>query len=159
MQDNVPKKDRLRDLDRKDFDRVVEILEQLHTVSRYKDIPFEKEVVLHVADFAISNKASYFAKVIVDDNDVVIGGLHGYLTHFVFSKQRFVQDSVVFLDPSQGSFASAHALVEAFKAWAKERGAVMVNLGTSSGIDDERIGKLYETLGMRKCGELYSMEI
>jgi GNAT superfamily N-acetyltransferase len=62
----------------------------------------------------------------------------------------------VYVAPTRRGSMDGVRLVKTYLAWARGRGAVYINMGVTTGVTTDRTGALYERLGARKVGDLYS---
>lgn len=93
--------------------------------------------------------------VITDADDVAQGFIMGVADDLFFTDGRYVTDMAVYARESARAFGGF--MVKRFIKWAKSQSAVkIIPMGISSGMGDvDRVGKMYEALGMRRVGGLY----
>lgn len=96
--------------------------------------------------------------VVVDDQDQPQGFLLGIVDDLFFSQERYGTDLAVYV--REGYRHHAAKLLKQFVAWAKSKPKVAhIAMGVSSGIGDiDRVGRIYERLGMSRVGGIYVME-
>jgi GNAT superfamily N-acetyltransferase len=73
-----------------------------------------------------------------DGPEGIDGGLAGMLTEFWFSRERLACDLAFFVRPSRRGSIAAVRLVQAFVAWARERGAAEVSISQSRAFASRR---------------------
>jgi GNAT superfamily N-acetyltransferase len=96
--------------------------------------------------------------VFVNERDgKVIGGMACGLSGDWFSDIPLTFDYGVFVWPEhRGSFAG-FALMRAYVNWAKSLAPVVnINIGVTSGIDEERTVQMYALLGLKRIGSALS---
>lgn len=65
----------------------------------------------------------------------------------------------VYVLPEYRRSNAAKSLIEAFIGWSKLQNADRIQLGTMSGIQADKVVKLYESLGFELCGYVLEMEV
>lgn len=128
-----------------------ELLEQSPAYAgiQMNDTKFKRTVAM-----AISSKlGSVF--VIADDDDVAQGFIVGFADELFFSDARYVTDLAVYARECARSHAGF--MVRRFIKWARSvKGVRIIPMAISSGIGDvERVGRMYERLGLMLAGGLY----
>lgn len=89
----------------------------------------------------------------------MIGGLTGQVApHFHCPALGASLLGVYVLSEHRGSLAAVK-LLHGFKRWAKERGAVRIYVGVTSGIDIARTDRLFRRLGFRMTGGNYELAL
>lgn len=97
--------------------------------------------------------------VVVDDDDKPQGFLIGMIDDLFFSRSRYGTDLAFYI--REGYRYAAPAMINKFIEWAKSKPRVKyIQLGISSGTGNpERIGRMYEKLGLKRVGGLYHMGV
>jgi len=138
---------RLRRLVPDDHPDVLRLAADFHNASAYRRHPL-----------ALAKVDELFAKALHDPGyfciglaDSVTGRLEGYLMGAVhehyFSYAKTVTDVGFYVSPAYRSMRAVRLMLAAFEDWARSTGAQDWTLGISSGIDDDRVLRLYERLG------------
>lgn len=139
-----------------DIPRLVELGTMLHQQSSYADMPFDR---VKVAGFLASLIGGAGVLFVEDRDGVVIGGLAGGITEQWFSSEKVAFDYSFFIEPSHRGGITAIALIKAFIAWARIKGAARITMGITTGINVEATSKFYRRLGFKDVGPLFSMEV
>lgn len=141
-----------------DIPRLVQLGAMLHASSSYASMDFDHG---KVTDFLASLVAHQNGGVVfvAEREGVVIGGLAGAVAPHWFSRDLIGFDHSLFLEPGRRHGITASKLVVAFVEYAKAMGAVKINLGITTGINEEATAKFYESLGLRHSGLLFCMEV
>lgn len=138
-----------------DLPRLVDLGRVMHSESRFADIelvPAKLESTLRHAIF--------MGGVFVAERDgVIIGGFAGVIVEYFFSTERMACDLAIFVEPTKRGGFTAAALISAFKIWARRQGAKRIELGVSTGVHTEKTGALFERLGLKRQGALYTGEL
>ena len=80
-------------------------------------------------------------------DEQIIGFFAGFVMEHFLSNQTFASDAGVYVLPEHRGGSAFVRLVKAFEAWARERGASEIHLGTSTGVQPEKTVRMYERLG------------
>jgi len=89
-----------------------------------------------------------------DVNDEVVGCLLGAENAPWFSSQKRASDLFTYVDPDYRRTGLGLRLYRAFRAWAHERN-LKVSLGQLTGVETERMERLFERFGLTKMGASY----
>ncbi|BAO29380.1 GNAT family N-acetyltransferase [Sulfuritalea hydrogenivorans] len=88
--------------------------------------------------------------LVADRAGAVVGGMAGVVTPHWFSDDLVSNDYGVFLLPDQRGGMTAARLVRGYIEWAKAKGAKMIQLGISTGVQTEETVSLYRALGLKQ---------
>ena len=137
-----------------DVERLAELARDMHAESRFRELNFnlDKVVVLFAGLVEEENGLLLAAE---RDGDLV-GFVAGGIGEDYFGDDRFSFEYGVYVAPAhRGSMAGPH-LAREFLRWSDERGARYKNMAISTDITTDRTGALYERLGGKNVGNLYS---
>ncbi|CAO3887011.1 GNAT family N-acetyltransferase [Achromobacter mucicolens] len=137
-----------------DVERLAELARDFHAETRFRDLNFnlDKVVVLFAGLVEEENGLLLAA----ERDGALIGFLAGGIGEDYFGDDRFSFEYGVYVaPPHRGTIAGAH-LARAFLRWSDERGARYKNMAISTDITTDRTGALYESLGGKNVGNLYS---
>ena len=141
-----------------DMKAIVKMAYELQAESVYYDIKSDEQIFKTlVAGMMGSKLARVF--VVIDDDDEPQGFLLGLVDNFFFSRERYASDLMVFV--REGYRHLAPKLFKEFMTWAESKPRVRhITLGLSSGTGDpDRVGRMYENLGLSKVGGIYTKRI
>lgn len=82
----------------------------------------------------------------------VIGGMAAVIVPHWCSNDLIATDLALFIEKTARGSLAPMRLLHRYRRWAVERGAVLIQIGVSSGIDTETTAHLYEQLGFSRCG-------
>lgn len=105
------------------------------------------------------SKADQFLYVAVRDGAIV--GFLWAASHFLapWNPALVASDYLFYVVPEVRASLTGMRLIKAYQAWAKELGCVEVRLSIASGINQDRVGRMYERLGFSSFGSVYNHEI
>lgn len=113
------------------------------------------EVSAHHLAVAISSD-SLFLHVAVKGNKVVgflWGGTHPLAP---WDMTLVASDYLFYMKPELRGSLMGLRLVKAWKAWAESKGCSEVRLSIASGINEDRVGKMYTLLGFSPFGTVFN---
>jgi len=100
------------------------------------------------------NDPSRFLRVAEVDGQPA-GMMIGYVVQQWFSRDVSGHDSLIFVAPQYRGLGIGKRLAGEFEAWGRERGAKVVFLHASIGIENDRAAAVFESLGYRHVGPIY----
>ena len=84
--------------------------------------------------------------------DRLAGTAVAFLSERPFSGELIVADLAIYVAPEHRGGGLAPRLIGVLEAWAREEGAIEIQLGINSGISVARTGALYRRLGYADSG-------
>ena len=124
---------------------------RLHVKSPYPDVPIDLQACGGTLGQCI-NSAFGYGVVAVHGGEITVFML-GAAMPLWFSKKRCATDFITYAEsPGDG-----YRMIRRFVRWAWSLpNVVEITLAQSSGIDVERTGRLYEYVGLKRVGSLYT---
>lgn len=95
---------------------------------------------------------------VVDEGDKITGMIGGIMLDFWFSDDMYATDLVLYVDKEYRTKNYGYRLVKSFVKWAKDNDADEISTGISSGLDIDKAGRLFERLGFKYKGKMYSLK-
>jgi GNAT superfamily N-acetyltransferase len=125
--------------------------ELMHAESpRFSRLRFSPERLAGTLSHLIGNPDGFLWVACRDGR--VVGGLAASAWQHWASTDLIASDLALFIEPaSRGSLAPVR-LVKRYREWAVERGAVIRQMGVTTGVHTETTALLLEQLGMKRCG-------
>ena len=139
-----------------DADDFVRMAHWMQSNSNYEDCGFEVRKVLWMFS-RIMNDPRAFGVVIRTDEGRIVGGFLGELTEYYFSNELIASDTAFMIlpeyrtDPKETQQLLREMLAH-FEQWAKDAGAMEVNIATSSGIHGDRLEPFLHAEGYTTVG-------
>lgn len=90
-----------------------------------------------------------------EPSGLLIGGLAAICREHWYSDQRMAYDLALFIHPEKRGGLAAPRLLQAYKDWAKEQGAVITQFGISTGVNLATTSRLLERMGFKPSGFLF----
>lgn len=137
-----------------DIGMLLGFAEAMHAASpRYRRLKFSPEKMEQTL-LVLLDSAAGFLRIAVADDGRCVGVMAGVVAEHWLSTDSVATDLALFVTPDARGAGAADALVQAFKMWASECGAVWPQVGVSAGIADAEAVRLYERNGFKQCGVL-----
>ena len=124
----------------------------------YRFMTKDIDLMHEYAEEAMLNKNS-FVRVVLDDDEKCVGFMVGYLSKFGFAKETVARDQMLFIDPKHRSGGLASTMIKEFEKWSVDKGAKLVMLSASAGIDNEKTAALFNMLGYKTAGIITAKEM
>jgi GNAT superfamily N-acetyltransferase len=141
-----------------DTDDLFLLLKALHAESVFHSIPVDENRLKAFVTFCIHHP-SHVCIVYENIAAKIDGILLGYVQPYFFSSELGAWDLALYVRPECRGSLIAFRLWREFKAWATDRRARVLWLGTSAGIAPNRTRKFYTGLGMLEVGSLYRLSL
>jgi GNAT superfamily N-acetyltransferase len=133
-----------------DIPGVIDLVKVNWADSRYRDLTFDDEGAYALLHMSLTSPSEQV--FILLDGTQVIGAIGALVVKMPWFKQKFASEQVFTIHPDHRGYKQAMLLLRAYKAWATERGAVLLTVSVDHGKHDERVAKLYERAGFRQNG-------
>lgn len=139
-----------------DVERIVEMGRVLHAESAYRKISYSPEKVEMLITRLINGDGVVF---VAECEGAVVGGIAGGVTDHWFSDELQGFDYSFFVMPEARQGLHATKLMLALKSWCKAKGATVMRMGITTGINVEGTARFYKYLGLEEMGPLFSGEL
>lgn len=140
-----------------DLGAIIALGKQMHAESgRFGVLAFDEQKVRDRFANLVANDNA-FVLVCEQEDGEIVGGFAGYVAEHWYSTDKAAQDLALFVRPDRRGGIAAARMVKAFIAWAKERGALQIVLGISTGVRVEETAALYRSIGLKQFGYLYEV--
>lgn len=137
-----------------DLDRLVELGALMHAESRYAALRFNRDKVRAL----LAQLMQTGFVVVAEREGRIIGGFAGVVAPHWFSDDKIASDLALFIEPGERGGMAVVRLVRAFLDYAQRHGAVTIDIGVNTGVHTEQTGQLFERLGGKLAGLLFSFE-
>lgn len=139
-----------------DIDRLVILGEEMHVESRFARLPLDVDKVRALFAHLIESPDGLL--IVAEKDGEVIGGFAGYVAEHYFARTKVASDFGLFISRQDRGGMTAARLLRVYATWAKERGAVMVQAGITTGVHVDETTRLYQALGFRQVGALFELK-
>lgn len=146
---------KIRDATPEDLAAMCALGKRMHAESpRYSVLNYDEHKVELLLRNALDDDR-YFLMVAEHDDGEVTGGFIGYIAPHWCSQDAVAADLALFVQQDRRGGIAAARLAREFIEWARSRGAKLVNLGISTGVQVEQSAALYRAIGLKQYGYLF----
>jgi len=146
----------IRNATTEDLPRLLELGEAMHAESRYSIMNFDREKVAGLLTTLMTTDTGFL--MVAEKDGRIIGGFAGIVSEHWFSHDKLASDIALFIEQDARGGMTAPRLLRAFLTWADGHGVKVKDIGVNTGIHTNQTGRLYEKLGGKLAGLLYSFE-
>lgn len=143
---------------------IVELTDKSRQVlaeSIYSSLLFDPAKTANYIMGAILKQPGWFIRVIVDDADLVVGGLICCCSESIFGPDKIAQDiTIMVLQEHRGRCTrQLLRIVREYKEWAIADGAKLIKMGVSSGMNMDKTSALFEHMGFKRIGAMHGIVV
>jgi GNAT superfamily N-acetyltransferase len=146
----------IRPATRQDIPAILALGQAMHNESRYRVMPWDADKVAGLVDWLIDNADGL--AIVCEYEGRVIGGLLGVIEPHFFSTATLAQEYGVFVAPAARGLSVGEQLYTYYTAWARARGAVMIQAGVTTGKHHDAVAAVLGRLGYAEVGQLYEFK-
>lgn len=140
-----------------DIGTLLQLAEAMHVESKWRVMNFDLDKTAALFTHLINSPTG--CVLVAEREGEVIGGMAGWCDEHFFSRDKFAGEFGVFVQPGRRGGMAAARLLRAFRAWAIDAGAAMIEVGITTGVHVERSAQLYEALGFQRTGVVFEAEV
>jgi len=134
-----------------DIDPMIELGAAMHAESAFRDLDYSRDKCFQLGVRCISHPDRYFGYCAYE-GDELTGMLIGQLVPYYFGNDLLANDILWYVREDKRGSMMGIRLLNAFRDWAKERGASEVCIGVSTALDLDRTHKLLSRMGFTHVG-------
>ena len=136
---------------------LVALGERMHAESpRFSRLAFDAGKVQALLASAVN--APHMLVLVAGRGSDIAGGFVGLIAEHWCSRDLIATDLALFIDPAKRGGIYASRLVRAYLDWAEIKGAKVTQLGITTGVNTLATERLYEALGLARCGSIYEVD-
>lgn len=145
----------IREGQKKDIEEIVRLSAELHKESRYSVMEFAYDKMRSLLTDAVDN--DNFLLLVVEQDGQLIGGFIGIVSPHWCCHDITSCDLALFISKERRGKSVSKLLIDMYVNWALGKGVLpsMIMLGTSTGIESDKVEGLFEACGFRKIGGLF----
>lgn len=129
----------------------------MHNESEYSAMEYSPEKCAELGYMAIEDANMMI--ISVKDGDTYAGLMIASVRAPEFSHDLIAWDTLIYVHPDYRGTRAAILLLKEYRRWSIARGAKMIFMRTTTGIEPQKTGKLFEKLGFRYVGGNYLLEV
>ncbi len=139
-----------------DLDVLMDIGEAMHKESpRFSRMTYSHAKVLQTFIDLINADCGLI--VVAEQDGEIIGGIAAMATPHWFSHDLMASDLALFILPEHRGGMTAVRLIKHYIAWAGEKGAVITQMGISTGVHAEETAAMFSAVGLKQFGYLFEV--
>lgn len=139
-----------------DIAALVALGRDMHAASRYRVLPFDAEKLSELL-LVLITEGTMGIVLVAEDGGRIVGVMLGMCNPFWMSAAMVATDLALYVAPETRSLGVAKALACHFREEAIQRGAVLVQVGSTTG--QPGVGDLYQSIGFKPVGEVLAWEV
>lgn len=139
-----------------DIEQIIDLGKVMYEESlHYGKLNFDEDKVRQLLEWAI--EAYEGILIVADDNGKIAGGFLGCIGPLWFSTDPVAHDMAIFLHPDYRHGGLGVKILKEAIVIAKQKGVFAFLVSNATGYESERVEKLFEFVGMKRLGGVYSM--
>ncbi len=144
-----------------DIDKVTEKCRVVLSESVYSHLDFDHEKCANWLCGVILEQPGWFMRVIVDEDDEVVGGIVCRNETTLFGKDSVAYDVTIMVAAEHRGKCLRPLLqiIREYRDWAERDGAKLIKMGVSSGINIDKASVFMERMGFPRIGAMHGMRI
>ena len=143
-----------RPMEDTDISVMIELGAQMHAESAYRDLNYNREKCEALCIKYILNPKWFFGYCAYE-GDELVGMVMGHIVPYYFGNDLLASDTVWYVRKDRRGSMIGIRLLNAFRDWAKERGASEICIGVSSALNLDRTHKLLSRVGFDHVGGIF----
>jgi GNAT superfamily N-acetyltransferase len=149
---------RVRPANASDLSMLMALGKEMYLESNYTSVEFNEDKLALVGTQCL-NDPVWLVTVAEHSDGEILGMFVGYISQFIFSFDLVACDFVLYVKPEYRGSSAAVRLVMEYVRWAKDKGAKIINIGTTTGVATAETVRFYEGLGFAQVGAVFRMEV
>lgn len=137
-----------------DIPALLTLAKTMHAESRFTILDFDMQKMRSLFEHLEAHENG--ALLMAESAGTAIGFVAAGIAQDYFGNSVMAFEYGVYVAPAHRGSMAGVRLIKTFLAWARERGVDYINMGVTTGVTTDRTGALYERLGAKKVGDLYS---
>lgn len=139
-----------------DIPCMVKMAKLLHAQSRFREFNFDQEKLSKLIAGLIEQE--YGIAIVSEEDGIILGGIIGLVAEHYFGNDKISTDMGLFVQPESRNADIAKGLIKEYIKQAKQKGAIDICIGNTTGRGVELTGLLYKSAGFSKAGEVWNLE-
>ena len=129
----------------------------MHRIGSFKKVKYSEDKVFKTIRASIDSDRMVF--FVAEDEDGYAGMMGGYIVEYPISYEKHAVDFLMFIKEEKRGGDTAIKLLNLFEDWAKSKGVKEIRLGSSHGVDTEKVKRFYEWQKYETIGHLFRKEL
>lgn len=144
----------VREVTEKDIPQIIHLGGRMHEESQYSALDFNPATVATMC-YQIIDSEDMVGFVAVSGKEVV-GMMSADVAPYLYGHELIAKDMLLYVQPEHRGSMAFLEMIKEYENWAFIKGAKLVFLSQTSGIDVEKVNKLYSRLGYDMVGGIHT---
>lgn len=131
----------------------------MHAESGFQHLKFNAKKTADYLVQALMGRHGLALFVAIDGDSRPVGAALVHAGAHWCSHDVVASDYAVYVMPEARQHGVAKALIDAYVVWAKAQGARHISIGSTTGVNTDQAGRLYQRMGFEYVGPVYRMEV
>lgn len=136
----------------------IALARRVHAESAFADLPFDEMRVRKGIERGLGAPDRH-CLLQAEFEEEMVGYLHGVANRHYFSNALGATIMSYYVVPEHRGTTAAVKLLHGFRRWERQRGAVRLHVGVTSGVTIERTDRLMKRLGFHLVGGNYMLKL
>lgn len=136
----------------------IALARRIHGESGFADLPFDAEIVRKSIERGLAEPKRH-CLLQAEFGGETVGMLYGVANRHYYSAAIGATIMSYYVVPERRGTTAAIKLLHGFRRWARQRGAVRLYVGVTSGMAIERTDRLLRRLGFQVMGGNYMLKM
>jgi len=133
-----------------DIERMVELGAEMHLESSYRCYDFNPTKTANTLVSVIEDRRGI--AIVAEKDGIIVGGFLGNVSSHYFGNDLVASDMALFVTKEERRGRLAIRLLTEFMDIADSLGAKHISIGTTTGVNADRVKALYEHFGLKHVG-------
>ena len=129
----------------------------MHRIGSFKKVKYSEDKVYRTIKSSINSDRMIF--FVAEDKDGYAGMMGGFIAEYPISYEKYASDFLMFIKKEKRGGDTALKLLYLFENWARSKKVKEIRLGSSHGVDTEKVKKFYEWQKYETIGHLFRKEL
>lgn len=148
---------KIRTIREEDVTEALALGRKMHSEGAFSVLSFSEKKVKTLVERCVSSPG--FLCLVAKDEEKIVGFYVAVLSEDWFSEVKVAKEIALYVTPEYRKSGIASRLIKGFLTWAVLREAVVAGAGTSSGLSNDSVRRLYEAEGFTTLGLIFRKRI
>jgi GNAT superfamily N-acetyltransferase len=138
----------------RDIPEIIRLSETMHQESRYRDLPYSGQKFSALLRRLIDSPSGMVA--VAEKDGQIVGAVAAVITEHYFADANISYELGLYVEKAHRGTLAGYRLAKEYITWARSKGVDQIDMGITTGIDEDRTGRMYERLGLKHVGIVFS---
>lgn len=135
------------------------MMQELPKLPQYAHIVPSADKIRFLLQTNLKTEQSFLIQMLCDSHtDIPVGGSAAYCMPILFSDDVHTMDLFLFVHPKWRTLLNVIKMIDAYKKWAKRRGAKIIGCAHTSGYRSDAMDMLLLRQGFERIGFMYHLK-